>query len=176
MTTVFTHALVGATLIRCLPARWRSPRLYDLAIVGAMAPDLDVLSFRLGIAYADDFGHRGAMHSLLAALLLGLLLALLHAGLRGRAPFRVAWAALFAAVASHGPLDALTNGGEGVAFFWPFSSERFFFPVTPIAVSPIGAHFFSSRGAHTLMSEALWVALPCLLLWLGLHLRDKTKE
>jgi len=28
----------------------------------------------------------------------------------------------------HGLLDMITNGGKGVAFLWPFTSERFFFP------------------------------------------------
>jgi inner membrane protein len=35
-------------------------------------------------------------------------------------------------------LDMLTNGGLGIAVFSPFSRERFFFPVQPIPVSPIG--------------------------------------
>ncbi|KAF0812534.1 Inner membrane protein YbcI [Andreprevotia sp. IGB-42] len=176
MPTVFTHALAGATLVRCLPKAWRSPRLYALAALAAMLPDLDVVTFRLGIPYADQFGHRGASHSLFAAAFFGLLLAAGHAARRGRAPFLAAWAVLLAAIASHALLDACTDGGEGVALLWPFSDTRFFFPVTPISVSPIGAHFFSARGGHTLMSEALWVGLPCLLLWLLLSLRSRTKE
>jgi membrane-bound metal-dependent hydrolase YbcI (DUF457 family) len=32
----------------------------------------------------------------------------------------------------------LTDGGLGIAVFAPFSSHRFFFPVQPIPVSPIG--------------------------------------
>ena len=73
-------------------------------------------------------------------------------------------ACLAAATASHGVLDAFTNGGRGVAFFAPFSSDRFFFPVTPIAVSPIGAAFFSERGVSVLASEMLWVWVPLLIL------------
>jgi inner membrane protein len=30
-------------------------------------------------------------------------------------------------MASHGVLDALTNGGHGIAFFSPFLNERYFF-------------------------------------------------
>jgi len=66
--------------------------------------------------------------------------------------------ALFAATASHGLLDAFTNGGLGVAFFAPFDSARYFFPFRPIAVSPIGiARFFTRRGAEVLLSEIEWV-------------------
>jgi inner membrane protein len=64
---------------------------------------------------------------------------------------------------SHGLLDAMTDGGLGVAFFAPFHNERFFFPWTPIRVSPIGAGFFSARGLTTLKSELLWVWLPCVV-------------
>jgi inner membrane protein len=45
--------------------------------------------------------------------------------------------------ASHGILDAMTDGGLGVAFFSPFDDTRCFFPFRPIKVSPIGLSFFS---------------------------------
>ena len=68
----------------------------------------------------------------------------------------------FLATVSHGLLDALTNGGLGVAFFSPFDTTRYFFPFRPIQVSPIGAHFFSARGISVVQSELLWVWLPCV--------------
>lgn len=59
-----------------------------------------------------------------------------------RAPRRLVIGALvFAATASHALLDMLTDGGLGVALFVPVSNARLFFPVRPIAVSPIGAGF-----------------------------------
>jgi hypothetical protein len=48
------------------------------------------------------------------------------------------WTFFFLATASHGLLDAMTDGGLGVAFFSPFDKHRYFFPWTPIRVSPIG--------------------------------------
>jgi inner membrane protein len=73
--------------------------------------------------------------------------------------------------ASHGLLDALTDGGLGVAFFAPFDAGRYFLPWTPIRVSPIGLGFFSARGAEVLASEVVWVWLPALALvaavWAG---------
>ena len=36
----------------------------------SLAPDLDVIAFRLGIPYSAPFGHRGAAHSILVALVL----------------------------------------------------------------------------------------------------------
>ena len=37
----------------------------------SVLPDIDVAAFRLGIAYSDPLGHRGATHSLLFALAIG---------------------------------------------------------------------------------------------------------
>jgi inner membrane protein len=68
------------------------------------------------------------------------------------------WFYLFAATASHGLLDAMTDGGSGVAFFSPFENSRYFFPFTPIRVAPIGiTRFFTARGLEVLRSELLWV-------------------
>jgi inner membrane protein len=75
------------------------------------------------------------------------------------------WIYLFLATASHGFLDAMTDGGLGVAFFSPFSNKRYFLPWTPIRVSPIGAgRFFSSRGLDVLRTEFLWIWLPAAVL------------
>jgi inner membrane protein len=58
-------------------------------------------------------------------------------------------------------LDALTNGGLGVAFFAPFSGARFFFPSRPIEVSPISVpRFFSDRGLAALAIELVIVWVP----------------
>ncbi len=62
--------------------------------------------------------------------------------------------------ASHGLLDAFTNGGKGVGFFIPFDNRRYFLPWHPIQVSPIGFAFFSREGLPVLLSEMLWVWLP----------------
>jgi inner membrane protein len=69
-----------------------------------------------------------------------------------------------AITASHGILDALTNGGRGIAFLAPFSNQRFFFPWRPIQVSPIGAGFFSARGLDVLKSELGWILLPSAII------------
>ena len=158
MPTIITHAIVPLTIAAVVGER-RVPR--RIALVGAalaMLPDMDVIGFRLGVPYDSVWGHRGAMHSLaIAALVVGALVALVPALRRGwAAPF------LFAAMASHGLLDTLTDGGLGVALFWPFDVTRHFAPWRPIRVSPIGARFFTPRGLATLASEAQFVWLPCL--------------
>ena len=71
----------------------------------------------------------------------------------------------FILTASHGVLDALTSGGLGIALFAPFDNTRYFFPYTPIKVSPIGvAAFFSDWGKRVMISEILWVWLPAIFI------------
>jgi inner membrane protein len=72
---------------------------------------------------------------------------------------------LFLAAASHGVLDAMTDGGMGVAFLSPFETTRYFLPWRPIRVSPIAVQrFFSPRGYVVLRSELLWIWVPAILL------------
>ncbi len=101
-------------------------------------------------------------YSLAFAAALGLLLA---AAFFRDAPDRRALAAFFSlAAAALAALDALTNGGLGVALFAPLSGARYFFPFRPVQVSPIGAGaFFSEWGVRVIESELLWVWLPASL-------------
>ncbi|MGH7520608.1 MAG: metal-dependent hydrolase [Gemmatimonadales bacterium] len=132
----------------------------------AIAPDLDVIGFRLGVAYGDMLGHRGLSHSLVAAVVVsGLVVASVYRQGAGVLTWKQAWLFLFLAMASHGFLDAFTNGGLGIAFFAPFSAERYFFPFRPIDVSPLSIRrFLSSGGVGILLNEMLWVWLPSLVI------------
>ncbi|MET3448166.1 inner membrane protein [Ralstonia sp. 1138] len=131
-----------------------------------MLPDLDVAALRLGIRYQDVFGHRGATHSIAFALALAMLAALAHPLLKS-----TAWrSAIFVGLAalSHPLLDMCTNGGMGVALLWPFSEHRWFFPLRPIAVSPLGvSQFLGPRGLAVMVSELYWVWLPTASLFLA---------
>lgn len=117
----------------------------------ALLPDADVIAFVFRIPYSAPWGHRGATHSLVFAALLALALAVLARGLRF-SPLRVGLLA-FVALASHGVLDTLTDGGLGAALLWPFSNERYFAPVRPLPVAPIGAGMLSARGLYVVAVE-----------------------
>jgi inner membrane protein len=159
MPTVMTHALVGAGLGVLYTSRKMPATFWLTTAALAMAPDLDVWAFRLGIDYEAPLGHRGFTHSLLFALFAGCTAALLTRRRVG-GPWLDLCGFYFLVTASHGLLDAFTDGGKGVGFFLPFDTRRYFFPWQPIRVSPIGYHFFSERGLQTLASEVLWVWLP----------------
>lgn len=163
---MFTHPAVPIALGVGLGRQAISTRLLLLGCLVSIAPDFDVISFWLGIPYSDPFGHRGFTHSITFALGIALLSALAARQLQTSA--RSVAAFVFVSMASHGLLDTLTNGGLGIALLWPFSNERFFAPVQVVAVSPIGPHFFSSRGLTVLASEFVWVWLPCLAATVGM--------
>ncbi len=140
-----------------------SDRLLATAAVCSVLPDIDVLAFHFGIPYASEFGHRGFTHSIFFALALALVCTSAYRWLRVSP--RAALIVTFVSTASHGFFDAFTNGGLGIAFFWPFSDQRFFFPAQMIEVSPIGLNgFLSRRGWDVLCSEMIWMWLPLLVL------------
>jgi inner membrane protein len=122
----------------------------------ALLPDADVIAFSLGIPYHAPWGHRGATHSLAFAVAAGVLAAL--AARWGRWPVLRTGLLVTAVVASHGIADAFTDGGLGSALLWPFSDQRYFAPVTPIPVAPIGLGFLSMRGLRVAAVELLLFA------------------
>jgi inner membrane protein len=133
VASAFSHAITALGLGACFYCPGTPRRIWVVGTVCSVVPDLDVIGFRFGIHYGDFWGHRGITHSLLFAALLAsaaLLAAFRHAspGL-GRFPM---WIYFFLATASHGFLDAMTDGGLGVAFFSPFDNHRYFLPWRPI--------------------------------------------
>ena len=178
MASAFGHALAAVALGKILTVQKQTGRYWLLGIICAILPDADVLAFAFGIPYEHVLGHRGITHSILFALILALLITcLLFRYARAGSPeWWLIVSYLFLATLSHAVLDALTNGGLGVAFFAPFYNERYFFPVTPIQVSPIGAgRFFSKWGLLVLKSEAFWIGLPSLILLLIRYLGRKLR-
>lgn len=162
MPTVLSHVAAPLALRLGLGKQAVSPRLLAAGLVASVLPDLDVLAFRFGIPYADAFGHRGASHSLAIAVLLGLAACLLASRLHATRGLAFMFVAISAA--SHGVFDMLTNGGHGVALWWPASSERFFLPWPMIEASPLSLRrVFGPKGLEVLWSELRWVWLPCLL-------------
>lgn len=176
MATIITHALVAASLGQAGKPDWRKDwRFWYLAVLCSILPDADVLGFRFGIHYGDLWGHRGMTHSLLFAAVVAVLMALRFtpaAGTRWKLMLL-----LFIITASHGLIDAMTNGGLGIAFFSPFNRERYFLPWTPVQVSPIGAgRFFSDRGLAVLWSEIVWLWGPAVVMGVVLYAFARWRE
>ena len=161
MASAFSHAFVALALgkvPRQSSFQWCTVRL---GVLCSIVPDLDVIGFYFGIDYGDLWGHRGLTHSLpFAGVLSALFVGLLYRQDSAREKTAV-FLYLLLCTASHGLLDAMTDGGLGVAFLSPLDTTRYFFSVRPIAVSPIGIRGFFHEGAfRVLASEAQWIWLP----------------
>ena len=171
MPSIISHPAVVLALGPIFARVGVAPRLWLVGAACTVVPDLDSIGFFGGVPYASLLGHRGLSHSLLFALALALILAPICRKLSPKASLLAITGFLFLCTASHGMLDALTNGGLGVAFFSPFTQYRYVFPWRPIAVSPLSvSRFLAGRGLHVLWSELRWVVLPSLATGIVAHL------
>src|SRR5581483_7930034 len=80
------HVFVGLAIARLHDRIAQSPsnpraaeRTTRVRVAGAAAfsvlalfPDADVIGFRFGVEYGSEWGHRGALHSLVAAVVIAL--------------------------------------------------------------------------------------------------------
>ncbi len=170
MPTVFSHAAVGFAASKCASeVTAPNTRMMIASMAVSVLPDSDGLFFG-AIPYDHPFGHRGFTHSLFFAALIGALVALLFSKARwaGNHSFWML-AILFALMtASHGFLDAMTDGGLGVAFFAPFTNHRYFLPWRPIPVAPMSLDgLLTPRGSRVIRSEAelFWIFTLGAAIW-----------
>jgi inner membrane protein len=162
MATIFTHPIVAVTLGRLIGMPSRTIAIGSLL---SIVPDLDFVAFYTQYEDWHIIGHRGITHSIAFAIVLGLIATRFCTVTRA---FDRDWWRTFLfltfCTASHGMVDACTSGGAGIAFLWPFTEARFFFPWNPIQVSPIGLEFLQWEGVEVLISEFRWVWLPCIMI------------
>lgn len=167
MASAFGHAAAAFGFSRIGIYKEANWKLLWLGIFLSILPDFDSVGFLLGVPYDSFWGHRGFTHSIVFALLVSGLCSVLF-----RFEPNNRWRSfifLFLSCMSHSLLDALTNGGLGVAFFSPFDNSRYFFPIRPIKVSPINVgKFFRGKGFEVIQSELFWIGLPVLgMVFLG---------
>jgi inner membrane protein len=165
MASLFGHAFISIALGKSFSRNKQTWKLFLLAIICAIIPDADVIGFNYGISYGSFWGHRGFSHSFVFALFFAVFITFIFY----RKQFVskkgiILMLFFFLCTASHSILDAMTNGGRGVAFFSPFNDTRYFFSWRPIRVSPIGiARFFSERGLKIMYSELIWIGIPAMV-------------
>jgi inner membrane protein len=126
MASAFSHAIIALTMGQAYKNHLINWRVLLLGVVCSIVPDVDVMGFRYGIQYGDMWGHRGFTHSFLFAALLSAGLTVGWYGRKPRAAMAGLFLYLFLCTVSHGVLDAMTDGGLGVAFFSPFDTSRNF--------------------------------------------------
>ena len=124
MPSAFSHAVAAAGLAACFYHPGVPKRVWVLGALCAALPDLDVIGFRFGIRYGDLLGHRGLTHSLpAAAVLAALVAAAFPRGTPGLGRGAL-WLFFFLATASHGLLDACTDGIPDPCVIAVVSSEE----------------------------------------------------
>ncbi|MFQ5843927.1 MAG: metal-dependent hydrolase [Planctomycetota bacterium] len=143
MSSLVGHAL-GATVVweagrrltgdQTLPGK----RWYALPCVAAALPDLDVVVPMLFDVPAD---HRGASHSLPAAVVLAAAAAGVAVSLARGAEFGRTFALLVPCTFLHPVLDFLMGRGPPIEFLWPWVTEGWLSPiqVVPTAYYPTHA-------------------------------------
>jgi inner membrane protein len=176
MASAFSHIAIPAALYATFKSKSVNFKLFFMAGICSVIPDADVVEFKFGIPYESQWGHRGFTHSLVFAFVLAWLCVLFHRQVNSR-PWVIFWLC-FLSCASHPLLDAMTNGGLGVALYWPFSAERIFLPFRPIQVSPIGVgRFFTEQGVAVIKSEFIWVLIPSFVFGIvGVVIRRKLRR
>jgi inner membrane protein len=163
MPTALTHALAGWAVGEVLAPQPMPVSYHLLTATLGVLPDIDAVGFWFGVSYGSRFGHRGLSHSLLCAAGVGLVTALALTSWLD-VSWWLLWAIFSVIVALHGVLDAMTDGGMGIAFFAPWDNRRYFLWWRPVRVSPIGMAVFSRWGLRALLSEVGWVWVPLTIL------------
>jgi len=175
------HIAVGMAASRIVNANALTERPSPAAMLFwsalSMLPDADVIGFPLGVRYADEWGHRGATHSLVFAAAVGCAIGMLAPRFRAAALRTAVIASLV--LASHGLLDTLTDGGLGCALLWPFDRTRYFAPWRPIPVAPIGLGYLSPYGLSVAVTELVLFSplfLFALTRWTGVRRRRTSRH
>ncbi len=163
MASIVTHAFSSLLIGKALFPERMPWSFWGGIASGAILPDIDVLTFSWGYSYQHILGHRGLTHSLVFAFFLGFIILWLIGKELPQYPKKRWQIYLFSSLifSTHGLLDAMTNGGLGVAFFFPLDNTRYFLPWRPLIVAPLGMEaFFSPWGMEVLLSEIKWVWIP----------------
>lgn len=177
MCSAITHVLVGAAVGMLCQGLWPRPSPSDDLVTGlarerelrlrsalplgsgvlSALPDLDV-GMHAFVPYSHPLGHRGAFHSLGFYLLAALVLAFIVP--KPRRP--LAFLCALVSLSTHSLLDMMTNGGLGIALFWPLTNERLFFGWRPFPVSSMSVSRFLSEQAPLILAYELPPALAAV--------------
>ena len=177
MPTIITHSVLALSSSYGFSSGKESLKFWILSIACSTLPDADVIGYRwLYIPPYHFLGHRGFFHSPFFAALLSILIIFIF--YRKEVIFSNRWwkyvLYFFILTASHGLLDTLTNGGHGIALLSPFTNSRYFFPWTPLEVSPLSIKgFLSQLGLVVFMSEMIWIWVPCFLIIVFLKIKRR---
>jgi inner membrane protein len=161
MSSFLTHAIVASTAGLQGGLSVSRSRVVLCSMALAILPDIDAFFRFVGLSQVGWWGHRGLTHSLPFSAMTGLLVLLTFFKKvpRFSRSWWILWGLLFLAGASHGLIDALTDGGQGIALLAPFDSTRYTFIWQPLPLPAVGLEHVASS-ATLVWNEARLVWLP----------------
>lgn len=164
MATFVMHPVFGAGAAYGLSQDRRiSTKFIVLSTFCQWIPDIDTLTYLVGIDGLHPFGHRGMAHSFVFAALVAFMV--MHWGYRHLRAERQQWGMMygwfFCMTALHGIFDGMTQTTQGVAYFWPFDSTRYVLPWQPLMDVPI---------AWSALQGPLWQAILVEMKFFGILL------
>lgn len=169
-----TQGVLGGATAQTLLGKKATPRLAWAAVLGAMAPDLDILIRSTSDPLLALQFHRHFTHSLIfipfGGLIIGFLLWLLY---RRQISFGWVYLATTLGWATHGLLDACTS--YGTLLYWPFSMERVAWDNVSV-IDPVVTLLLLAGFITTLITKRpRWarVGLLLALLYLGFGLYQR---
>lgn len=164
MPSILSHIAVPVAGRIAFGRDFAIPKLFAMGLLLSILPDADVVLLKFGVPYDSPFGHRGFSHSIAFAMLAATVSGYVYSRATGCSLIGP-WFYLFVCAVSHPLLDTCTNAGHGAALMWPLSDARYFAAFRPIEASPLSVRrFFGEPGLRVIVSELLWVWLPCLVL------------
>ena len=166
MSSIIGHVISGYAVSNTFN-KIKTKKVIIIGVLCSILPDIDILGFYLGVPYDSFWGHRGFTHSLFFAVIVSFLVVFLFflKEIKKNKKFSLFYLLTFLlSILLHDFLDAMTDGGLGIAFFLPFDDNRYFLPYQIIKVSPIGIkNFFSTMGLNVLLNEFIYIWIPSLI-------------
>jgi len=168
---IVTHGITGVLASRALPSGYKGS-LMAAAIIGGLAPDLDVIA-GLWDPMAAITVHRTVTHSLFGGGMVSLAVAGLIWGFR-RENFLRLFTFAYLGLLSHIGLDLLTSFGTAV--LWPLSDRRFalaqYYIIDPIFSAIVLTFLIATfwlKGKRESLAKIALMGIALYVLAVGVH-------
>ena len=163
MPTFITHAFVGAAAGAVVADKETPKRFWYFAVICAMLPDADLITYQFGYSFSDFLGHNGFFHSLVFALAFSYTISFIFFRINGflSKDWWKYFIFFFFIIAVHGVMDAMIEHDPGVALLSPVDNSKYLLPWTPLKPSTLGIkEFFGPIGWNAIKSELTYIWLP----------------
>lgn len=168
MPSPLTHLIVSVPINALIMKQENKKKIIFFSFFAAIAADFDYVGYLFNFGNLSFFGHRGFTHSIFFAIVIATLICIVffrNVDFKSKA-FLFLLFNFFLAALSHPLLDYLINQNNGVALFFPFSTERFSFPFAPINEEICSAfEYYRKYFWLVLKVEIIYLIFPAILFY-----------